>query len=51
MSYRFKRPRPRDEWGQFKSQKQIAKDQQESRLESLRLMQEELRWMADDDED
>ena len=53
MTYRFKRPRPRDEWGRIKSQQQIEQEQAQAKLESLQLMQQELLWMAQeaDEED
>jgi hypothetical protein len=58
MTWKPPRPqRPRDEWGQFRSQASIRAEQEAARFESLQIGREMLFWQAqeaaeleDDDE-
>ena len=41
-----RKPRPRDQWGQFRSQESIRAEQAAARFESLQVGNEELYWDA-----
>ena len=43
-----RRPRPRDQWGQFRSQADIRQEQNQARFESLQVAAEELYWQEQD---
>jgi hypothetical protein len=43
--------RPRDQWGQFRSQASIKAEQEEARFESLLIAREELFWQAQEQDD
>lgn len=40
--------RPRDQWGQFRSQADIKAEQNQARFESLQVAAEELYWQEQD---
>ena len=41
-----RRPRPRDQWGQFRSKADIKAERDTARFESLQIAQEELYWQS-----
>jgi len=43
------RPRPRDQWGQFRSKADIKAEQDAARFESLQIARDELYWQAQED--
>jgi hypothetical protein len=43
-----RRPRPRDQWGQFRSKADIKAEQEAARFESLQIAREELYWQEQD---
>ena len=44
-----RRPRPRDQWGQFRSKADIKAEQEAARFESLQIARDELYWQAQED--
>jgi hypothetical protein len=43
-----RKQRPRDQWGQFRSQADIKAEQDAARFESLQIAREELYWQEQD---
>jgi hypothetical protein len=43
-----RKARPRDQWGQFRSQADIRQEQNQARFESLQVAAEELYWQEQD---
>lgn len=44
-----RKARPRDQWGQFRSQADIRQEQNQARFESLQVAAEELYWAAQEE--
>lgn len=52
MSFNWRPPRkarPRDQWGQFRSQADIRAEQERARFESLQVAIEDQYWAAQED--
>lgn len=46
-----RRPRPRDQWGQFRSQADIRAEQERARFESLQVAIEDQYWIAQEQQE
>jgi hypothetical protein len=50
MSWRPpRRPRPRDQWGQFRSKADVRAEQEQARFDSLRIAIEGQYWIAQEE--